>query len=278
MRKQLLISTLIILQILILSGCNLPTSGTSSEETYSPDIEFTAAAETIQPKLSPTLLPTTEIPIITITHSSPNPTSSQEPTASKIPAETPAATEVREIIYADDFSDKTSWYTYEGDRFSFIYTDDGYHIYNDIKMGLIWSIREQDYSGVALEVDGTRLQGPEGSYVGVVCKFANDGENYYALVIGDNGFYGFGLMEGGEYEFIETGMDDKSVILNGQGATNRIRGICNGNQYLIYANGELLLDVWDCTLEEGIIGLVVGNQRTGSGSEFRFNDFVITWP
>ena len=68
------------------------------------------------------------------------------------------------------------------------------------------------------------------------------------------------------------------IIRKGQGETNRIRGVCNGNHYLIYANDELLLDVWDSTLEEGIVGLVVGNQRTGSGAEFRFNDFAITWP
>ena len=46
----------------------------------------------------------------------------------------------------------------------------------------------------------------------------------------------------------------------------------------IYANGELMLDVWDDTLESGVVGLVVGNQQTGNGTEFRFNDFAITWP
>ena len=194
------------------------------------------------------------------------------------PTETPIPTEIPEVIFFDDFSDTSGWYVNENDRFGFKYTAEGYHIYNNIKMGLIWSIREQIYSGVAIEVDGTRLEGPEDSFFGVVCKFAEDGDNYYTLVIADNGFYGFGLMEDGEYEFIETGIDEAGVINKGKGETNRIRGVCNGNHFMLYANGDLLLDVWDDTYEEGIIGLVVGNQRSDDGAEFRFNDFAITWP
>ena len=43
-------------------------------------------------------------------------------------------------------------------------------------------------------------------------------------------------------------------------------------------NGELLLDAWDDSLEEGIVGIVVGNKKSADGTEFRFNDFAITWP
>ncbi len=70
----------------------------------------------------------------------------------------------------------------------------------------------------------------------------------------------------------------QELLKRGQGETNRIRGVCNGNHFTIYANGELLLDAWDDTLNEGIIGLVVGNQRSDSGAEFRFNDFSVSWP
>jgi hypothetical protein len=39
-----------------------------------------------------------------------------------------------------------------------------------------------------------------------------------------------------------------------------------------------LLDTWDDTLEKGIVGLAVGNKNSDARSEFRFNDFAITWP
>jgi hypothetical protein len=235
-------------------------------------------AETLLPEFSPTTVSATINPESTNTPFVSSPTSSLDPTKSSTPTEKPTSTEIPKTIFRDDFSDKSGWYTYEGDQYSFKYTDDGYHIFNDINMGLIWSIREQDFSGVAVEVDGTRLSGSEDSFFGIVCNFSDEGENYHALVIGDNGFIGFGLMEYGEYEFVKTGVDEDGVIQRGQGVTNRIRGVCNDDHFLIYANGQLLLDVWDDTLEDGIIGLVVGNQLTGSGTEIRFNDFAITWP
>ena len=278
MYKQLQITTIIIFQILVVSGCNLPTSNTAQPKIDSPSVTITILSETLQPEPSPTTLSATTNPVITITPNITSPTTSLEPTNSLTPTEKPTYTEIPKIIYSDDFSDKSSWYTYEGDQYGFKYTQDGYHVYNGISMGLIWSIREQDFSGVAIEVDGTRLSGSEDSFFGVVCSFSGEGENYYALVVGDNGFYGLGLMEDGEYEFVATGVDENGVIRRGQGVTNRIRGVCNDDHFLIFANGELILDVWDDTLNNGIVGLVVGNQHTDSEAEFRFNDFAITWP
>lgn len=278
MSKRMMSSISIIFLILIISGCNLPSRAVSSTETELPDVVYTSAAETTEAKISATSSPTNQVTSATNTPEKIESVDTPEPTASATVTITITPTKIPEIIYFDDFSDMTSWYIHEDDRYGFKYTTDGYQIYNNVTMGLIWSIRDQEYSGIALEVDGTRLIGSDDSYFGVVCKFADDGANYYALVIGDNGFYGFGLMEDGEYEFIETGIDEEDVIKRGLGETNRIRGVCNDNHFLIFANGELLLDTWDDTLEEGIIGLVVGNQRSDSGAEFRFNDFAITWP
>jgi hypothetical protein len=275
--------------ILALTGCNMPTESTPTE-VIPPDAIFTAAAETIAAQLSPTApiseleqpVATTQVPIV---ESSPTP----EPTATSTPTETPTETptptgastptEIPQVIYFDDFSDTDSWWANDEDEdFGSKYTADGYHIYNNIKWGAIWSYRNQTYANVGLEVDGTRLEGPGDSYFGVVCNFSNEGDNYYALVLGDNGFYGLLLHENGESEFLESGLDEAGVINRGQGKTNRIRGVCNGGHFLIYANGELLLDTWDDSLEEGIVGLVVGNKGADGRAEFRFNDFAITYP
>jgi len=256
----------------------MPTESTPTE-VVPPDAVFTAAAETIAAQLSPTApisepeqpVATTQVPVI---ESTPTP----EPTATSTPTEAPTPTDIPQVIFFDNFSDQTSWYAYEDDRYGFLYTADGYQIYNDITNGVIWSIREQTFAHVGLEVDGTRLEGPGDSYFGVLCNFTDDGDNYYALVIGDDGFYGLLLREDGENEFLETGVDEANLIKRGQGQTNRIRGVCNGGHFMIYANGDLLLDTWDDSLEEGIIGLVVGNKGTSGRAEFRFNDFAVTYP
>jgi hypothetical protein len=267
---------------MVLAGCNMPSD--SPTEEAPPDAVFTAAAETVEAQLSPTFgLSATDIPAQPT--STPLPptiesvTDTPEPTPTLTPTDMPTPTEIPEIIYFDDFTDTANWYTYDEDEdFGFKYTEAGYHIFNSIRMGVIWSIRDQEYTNVGLEVDGTRIEGPQDSYFGVVCNFSDDGDNYYALVIGDDGFYGLGLMDGGEYEFLASGVDENEVINRGQGETNRIRGVCNGGHFLIYANGELLLDTWDDTLEKGIVGLAVGNKSTNGRSEYRFNDFAITYP
>jgi hypothetical protein len=286
MRKPRVAFYLSLIGILFLMGCNMPTSRSTPTEAEPPDAVFTAAAETMSAQLSPTFgLSATDIPdlvaqpTVTSLPPTPEPTVTPEATATATPTEVPTPTEIPEVIFFDDFSDTTSWYSYdEEERFGFKYTAEGYHIYNSIKMGVIWSIREQTFSAVGLEVDGTRLEGAADSYFGVICNFSDDGDNYHALVIGDDGFYGLGLMDDGEYEFLDSGMDESGAIKIGTGETNRIRGVCNGGHFLIYANGELLLDTWDDTHTGGIIGLVVGNKKSSNRAEFRFNDFAVTYP
>jgi len=262
----------------------MPSSSSPPGDTPQPDLLYTSAANTIEAQLSPTAIPATEEPTGTITPTvwvptlTPEPTNTSTPTDAPTSTDAPTPTEIPQVILYDDFSDTSGWYTHEDDDYGFKYSADGYHIYNNIKMGTIWSIRDQEFSSVALEVDGTRLTGAEDSFFGVVCNLSEDGDNYYTLVLGDNGFYGFGMMDNGEFEFIATGLDEDDIINRGQGKTNRIRGVCNDDHFLIYANGELLLDAWDNSLNEGKIGLAVGNQRSDKGSEFRFNDFAITWP
>ena len=109
-----------------------------------------------------------------------------------------------ELVYQDDFSTDTSWYTEENKRFSLVLTDEGYKISINILDAPIWSIREQSFDDVIVEVDTTRLSGAKSGYSGLVCRH-QDGENYYALVISSDGTFGIAKMEGGEFEFIRGG-------------------------------------------------------------------------
>jgi hypothetical protein len=272
--------------LLMLIGCNLPSNSSTPTDVKPPDAVFTAAAETMSAQLSPTLqLSATDFPAeaeqptATLAPPTVEPTKMPESTPTSTPTEKPTPTEIPQVIFVDDFSDTSLWYSYDEDEsYGFYYSDEGYHIYNSIRWGVIWSIRERTFAHVGLEVDGTRVDGPSDSYFGVVCNFSDDGENYHTLVIGDDGFFGLGLMDDGEFEFIESGMDESGAIKLGTGETNRIRGVCNGGHFLLYVNGELLLDSWDDTHSEGIIGLAVGHKSTGGRAEFRFNDFAVTYP
>jgi hypothetical protein len=268
----------------LLSSCNLPGSATPTE--ISPDAVYTMAAETVMAHytaeaVEPPLLeerPTDSTPIIpTETQTSPELTITAEPSITPTETETPTQTKIPEAILEDNFSNKTLWYVAEEDQFGFEYEDGGYRIYNDILNGTIWSIKFLEYTDIRVEVDATRLNGPDDGYYGVVCRFQDDGENYYALVINDSGFYGILKMVEGESEFLVTGVDENNII-NSDGEVNRVQGVCDGELLSLYANDELLVEVDDGTILEGIVGLVVGNQLSGVGIDVLFDNFVLLAP
>ena len=73
----------------------------------------------------------------------------------------------------------------------------GYLINVKISNAPIWSVRNQEFSDVRLEVDAVQTSGPENGYYGLVCRHLS-GDNYYALVIGNDQFFGIGLVENGD--------------------------------------------------------------------------------
>jgi hypothetical protein len=289
MRKSLLLLFIACL-ISLLAACNLPLQSTPVEE-QSPEAIYTAAAETISARLAQTelaapitlpsetsILPVEQPSNTTAPSNTPEPTNTPESTLTPTPSETPTPTENPEAIFTDDFSDTSGWYKYQEDDYGFLYADDGYHIYNNVLGAAYWSILAREYTRVGLEVDGTRLAGPDDGYYGVVCRFADDGDNYYALVISDNGFYGIAMMEDGEFDFLDTGTDEAGIIHRGMESTNRVRGDCAGNRLVLYANGQQLLETWDDTFSTGDIGLIAGNRLSGDGVDVLFDNFAILQP
>lgn len=279
------------LVVALMAGC-LPTP--QPTDAPPPDAVFTSAAETIvvqytaeaaanPPAIEPPASTLSAPTLVEPTHT-PEPTlpPTLEPTLTSTlaPTETsmPTTTSIPEAIFEDDFSNTSVWYTVQEDDYGFEYADNGYHISNDILNGAIWSVREMEFADVRLDVDVTRKAGPADGYFGVVCRFSGDGTDYYALVIGDDGFYGILKMEDGELEFLESGTDNAGIIQRGQGETNRVSGVCSGDLLTVYANDQQLLEVWDDTFSSGDIGLVAGNKLTGAGVDVLFDNFAIFRP
>jgi len=278
--------------VALMAGCNVSTQQPAN--ALPPDAVFTSAVETIVAEYTaeaaanpPTIvLPTSTLPApaqvestYTLEPTSP-PTVEPTLTSTLAPTETsmPTTTSIPEAILEDDFSDTSVWYTGQEDDYGFEYADNGYHISNDILNGAIWSLREIAFTDVRLEVDATRKAGPADGYFGVICRFSDEGMKYYALVIGDDGFYGVLKMEDGKLEFLGSGTDNAGIIHRGAGETNRVRGVCSGDLLTVYANDQQLLEVWDDTYSSGDIGLVAGNKLTGVGIDVLFDNFAVLLP
>jgi hypothetical protein len=268
---------------LSLASCNLP--GATPLPATDAILIYTQAAQTVSAQLTALATSTPAAPVAeTALPSAPPAIHSSTPTIESSPTTTasptveltlvPPTTMPAELVYQDDFSDDTSWYTEENNRFSLELVDEGYKISINILNAPIWSIREQSFDDVIVEVDTTRLSGAKSGYSGLVCRH-QDGENYYALVISSDGTYGIAKMEDGEFEFIQEGSDLSGAIKSG--AANRVRSECISENLSLYANGQLLLQVKDDDFTSGAVGLLAGTRMEGAIEAF-FDNFAIYQP
>ncbi|HEX9617476.1 MAG TPA: hypothetical protein VGA03_08660 [Anaerolineales bacterium] len=281
------------LTLTAMSACGLV--GTPQVPTPFPDSAYTAAAQTIIAQITETALaaPPTPGPSETTaadTPVAPTQTPTAEATGTLQPTDTPEIEDTPtgtpepgttsvppgRLVFEDDFSDEGSWFTDQGDNFGFEYAQGGYRIYVNILNATIWSIRERDTSDVRLEVDGQRTSGARDGYYGLVCRHQDEEESYYALVVAEDGSYGIGKSEDGEFEFIETGTAESGVIRDGD-EPNRVRADCIGDTLSLYANGQKLLEVQDDDFDSGFVGLVAGTRLTGEITVL-FDNFAIYEP
>ena len=284
----------LLILVFILSGCTLSASKIDVESPSDP--VYTIAAKTIIAQYTQdaeevtgsglvatetaileesnvTMEETQEIDIEPDSAQTPIPT--QEPSPTNTITSSPTVETEPEPIWKDDFTNHTQWYSDEGNDYGFKYQDDEYLIYNNLLNASIWSLGYIGLSDVKIVIDTKYVDGPEDGYSGVFCRHSNEGQNYYGLVIGADGFYGIMKMVGGEKEFIESGFDENDIINKGKSGENHIEGVCAGNNFILSVNDQILLEVSDDTLADGGVGLLAGNKLSGVGTKVLFDNFAI---
>lgn len=260
-----------------ITGCNAPAP---LPATIDQQAIFTQAAQTLIAGLTqaapPATLPpataveaATSFPYPPVIDTLPAQTDTPAPSATPMPSATLSFT----VLFEDDFS-RQSWYVESTDFYEFEYVDGRYRIESKTTSSGYWSVRTQSLQDVILQVDAERESGDADGYFGLVCRHL-DSDNYYALVIGGEGFYGIALMSDGALEFLDEGQDTSGAIYRNE--TNRLQADCIGNRLALYANGQKLLEVQDNSLDEGEAGVIAG---TRAGDEFSalFDQFVIYQP
>lgn len=289
----------------LLASCEAFSPG-SPEVTNSPDLFFTAAAETIIVEVTLTSVvliptPTATVPTTEQTHSpvTPTPDDTRTPqetaptptpdTLSPTPTTTPGTptptatpgtpapspTPARQLILQDDFVTTRAWFTTETENFRLAYVEDGYRIFNNLTGSHVNSVRSFDHTNIIVEVDAAQISGPETGFYGVVCRW-QDVNNYYALVIGSDGFHGIASVINSEVVILGQDQSEDGIIHPGT-ASNRITGICTGDTLVLSVNGEQLLEVQDQRYSVGYVGLLVVTRAT-PGVEVHFADFALFRP
>jgi hypothetical protein len=182
------------------------------------------------------------------------------------------------ILFQDDFSSSSSGWSdlYRDDTGMTDYDQSGFRIQVLESNFDYWANPNLYFTDTVIEVDATKLGGPEDNDFGVICRYS-DAENFYFFIVTSDGYYGIGKYMDGEQQLIDTdqlGQTDK--VLPGN-ATNKVKADCVGSTLRLYANGSLIHEVSDSDLSGGDVGLIAGTFDE-PGTDILFDNFVVTAP
>lgn len=137
-----------------------------------------------------------------------------------------------------------------------------------------WSTPAMDLRDARIEVDVTKLNGPEENRAGVMCR--NQNGNYYFFVISNDGFYAIGKFIGGKTTLLGQSEMQSSDVIQAD-SVNHLRADCIGDSLTFYINYKLIAGAKDSDLASGGIGLLAGS-FTQPGVDVLFDHFVTMQP
>jgi hypothetical protein len=273
----------LILILIVLSGCNLPTQSTlaptgdvlatqvavklTAAPTASKALISTLSAtlppkiNTLAPTPSPTISPSAKPTSITITVPVPSATFTQ--TATSIPGDPRIA--LGKETWKDNFSKPATW------GLDSPY-DDG-HTRVSISLGklILSSLEGNNWHGWRMY--NAKLQN---FYLEVTVQTHDcSGSDLYGLIFrSPDGFkgYWYGITCDGKYSLESGDINSSAVIITGKNnpilkagsnQTNRLGVMAKGNKLSLYANGKLLEEVANETLPDaGIFGYFIAGAKT----------------
>lgn len=181
------------------------------------------------------------------------------------------------ILFRDDFSNPSSGWDRRWDSSNVTdYQGGGYRILVGEAHGVLWSNPGQRFGDVRIEVDATKIAGPDDNNFGVICRY-QDSKDFYFLLLSSDGYVGIGKVARGAETLISGERMVKSGAVRLGQAINHIRADCFASQFVLYANGSRVAAAQDSGLVQGDAGLMAGTYDT-PGADILFRNFVVSSP
>lgn len=211
----------------------------------------------------------------------PLPSDSQQPEETLLPEEQGLPSNV---LFQDDFSDPASGWDQFSDTDGLTdYENGAYRIFIDKPEFTFWAnpgLGETLPSDVRVEVDATKVGGPDFNDFGILCRYSGTGgsANFYEFLISSDGYAGIVLVTESSQQVISNDgqLQPFDAIRQGND-TNHIRVECFGSLLTLYVNGDLFTSVTDGTLASGDVGLLASTYEE-AGVDIRFDNFSVTIP
>lgn len=181
------------------------------------------------------------------------------------------------ILFKDDFSSQTGGWQVHEDQLSFSgYYQNGFRMWAEIPNFQFWSSPGLNFQDAIIYVSARKMGGPADNLFGILCRY-QDEANFYALVIGSDGYYGIYKMQDGEQTLVNQSHLDFSDVINRGDEVNEIRAVCQAEQIALIVNEVMLINVQDDTFQYGDVGLIVGN-FSQKGVDILFDNFIVVSP
>lgn len=197
-----------------------------------------------------------------------------------VPGSTPAEgtkTPGGEVIYQDDFSNTSSgWTTWKQENSEVAYEAGGLSMRIKEPSYDYWARPGKRFLESRIEVDATKIGGPDNNDFGLICRYRN-GDNFYGFFASSDGYFGIVRVKDGEYLVLGADKMQYSEALKKGSATNHLRGDCVGNTLTFYINGTRLVQARDDTFESGEVGVLAGTYDQ-PGVEILFDNFIVFKP
>ncbi len=182
------------------------------------------------------------------------------------------------LLLNDDFSDPNSGWDRadETDYFSDYYNG-AYRITVKTDMSDSWANPDSNvFKDVSIEVDTTKIGGPDDNDFGVICRYQGADQFYYAIISSD-GYYGITKVTPASSDLIGATELLPSDAINQGDASNRLRFDCNGDMLTLYVNGQQVDQQTDSEYTSGNVGLIAGTYGT-AGTDILFDNFSVYQP
>ena len=181
------------------------------------------------------------------------------------------------ILFKDDFAYMTGGWSTHSDAASFSgYDQSGFRLSTNIPNFQFWSVPGLNFQDVLIHTKAKKLSGPEDNLLGVICRY-QDPKNFYALVVGSDGYYGIFKMLQGEFSLIDRTAMAFSEQIHSGGEDNEIHALCQGDSLALTVNGTKLIEVQDTSFSFGDAGLIAGNFDE-PGVNILFDYFIVAKP
>jgi hypothetical protein len=180
------------------------------------------------------------------------------------------------LLFEDDFSNTSSGWEISSQGGIKDYFNGTYHIGVDDPNIFSWSVANQNYGDVIIDVDVAFTGSAELAEMGVICRMENDQDFYFLTIRSDGGYAIFKMYQGNEFFLGMKGYQHSDAINPGL-ATNHIKVECKGEELALTVNDQELARVNDSSYQVGDVGLIAGAFSDTDVNVF-FDNFYVNQP